>query len=193
MGLSPWELSWPLEIGCSPKMNAAGQGCPLRCWRSALLCWVGVWLCAWSQVAWSQAVSLEVRAVWGGGPVRSFAGSIKISDGTLDVVRNLSVQDDAGCTLERVGQNEVRLLPHSPSSFGGVDLQVTGKPDSELQFSFEPNANQPANRSQSNSSKSCWGARRNRSILKVRESPSNAPSATTARSPERWPGDLATR
>ncbi|MCC6512306.1 MAG: hypothetical protein IT423_24625 [Pirellulaceae bacterium] len=88
-------------------------------------------------------LSFELRAVWGGGAVRSFAGKISISDGLVDVVRNLSVQDDAVATLARTSQSEIAIVPHSPSSFGGVDLLIKGNLDSELLIQFsEPG--QPA-------------------------------------------------
>ncbi|MGN6546727.1 MAG: hypothetical protein ACTHK7_16855, partial [Aureliella sp.] len=82
-------------------------------------------------------LKFEVRAVWGGGPVRAFAGSISLSGGSIEVVRNLSVQDDAGGTLHARGRSEIEIRPHSPSSFGGADLLVSGAPDSELTFQWK--------------------------------------------------------
>lgn len=92
-----------------------------------------------------RGLSFEVRAVWGGGPVRPFAGTITVSDGSIEVVRNLSVQDDSVGSLRRQGNSEVTIQPHSPSSFGGADLLLKGHADSELRFQWqEPNgASQP--------------------------------------------------
>lgn len=90
------------------------------------------------------SLAFEVRAVWGGGPVRTFAGSISLSSGSLEIVRNLSVQDDSVGTLRRISNSEVAVLPHSASSFGGADLLLKGSADSELQFQWEdPNGGRP--------------------------------------------------
>lgn len=140
----------------------AGQGCPLSFPLRMAVAWVTsqrrlrVWAdfvgasillvvaCCMAclparaeDLAEPTRLTFEVRAVWGGGPVRTFAGKIAITGGTLSVVRNLSVQDDAGGTLQKRGQAELEIRPHSPSSFGGLDLLVSGAPDSELEFQWQ--------------------------------------------------------
>ncbi len=88
-------------------------------------------------------LAIELRAVWGGGPARSFAGSIEISDGSIEIVRNLSIQDDAAAAVLPGGRNQLVIRPHTPASFGGVDLRIKGKPDSQLTFVFsEPGSSQ---------------------------------------------------
>ncbi|MGN6134990.1 MAG: hypothetical protein ACTHOU_10840 [Aureliella sp.] len=82
-------------------------------------------------------LSFEVRAVWGGGPVRAFAGTIKLDGGSIDLVRNLSVQDDSVASVVRRNGSELAIQPHSPSSFGGVDLRLHGTPQSELEFQWD--------------------------------------------------------
>lgn len=86
----------------------------------------------------------EVRAVWGGGPVRSFGGAVSITNGSLEVVRNLSVQDDAVGTLRSVSNSEVVIEPHSASAFGGADLFIKGSANSELQFQWQDPSGGPA-------------------------------------------------
>ncbi len=89
-------------------------------------------------------IDIEVRAVWGGGPTRSFAGSITLLDGSLEVVRNLSIQDDAGAAVLANGRSEITIRPNSPANFGGVDLHIKGRIDSQLKFEFrEPGSSQP--------------------------------------------------
>ena len=125
-------------------MTLAGHGCPRWCeWivAAAIVC-----ACAgWFSSAQAQDVTFELRVVWGGGPARSLAGSIRATDGSLEIVRNLSVQDDAAAAVLPTGRGEIAIRPHSPSNFGGVDLKVKGKLDSQLQFELrEPGSSEPA-------------------------------------------------
>lgn len=139
-------------------MTLAGHGCPR--WRKWIADAVIICLCA-CVGAISQAraqtpntatpntaqpfeVDIEVRAVWGGGPVRSFAGSIALAEGSLEVVRNLSIQDDAVAAVLSNGRSEVAIRSNSPANFGGVDLHIKGKLDTQLKFEFrEPGSSQP--------------------------------------------------
>ena len=127
----------PSKEGECGSTAAAMRGCGLRC------CLIALFASLWTVAHWAQAsdtteaqenLAFEVRIVWGGGPVRSFGGTISLNNGSLEIVRNLSVQDDAVGTLRRRGASEVELVPHSASSFGGADLIVKGTGDSELQF-----------------------------------------------------------
>lgn len=123
-------------------MTLTGQGCPRWCEWIALA--VFVCACAFtpSQAA-AQEVAIEVRAVWGGGPVRCFAGNITSADASLEIVRNLSIQDDAAAAVVSSGKGSVTIRPHSPCGFGGVDLRIKGKLESQLQFEFsEPGSSQ---------------------------------------------------
>ncbi len=108
-----------------------------------------VCLCAvGSADSWAQDVAIEARIVWGGGPARQFAGSIRITDGSLEVVRNLAVQDDAAAAVVPKDASELTVRPHSLGTFGGVDLRLKGKLDSQLQIQLtEPGStatSQPA-------------------------------------------------
>lgn len=85
----------------------------------------------------SDGWAFEARAVWGGGAIRRFAGTLSISKGSVEVVRNLSVQDDAVGTLRRISNSEIVIEPHSPSAFGGADLFIKGSADSELLFQWQ--------------------------------------------------------
>lgn len=140
-------------------MTLAGHGCPKWCE------WIAVATCLCVCAGWSahglaqtipslnipvqtiqtqnipaqapvQDVTVEIRAVWGSGASRSFAGKITIADGSLEVVRNLSIQDDSAATFIARSPNEIVVRPHSLSAFGGVDLKIKGKPDSFLKFEF---------------------------------------------------------
>ncbi len=137
-----------------PHMTIAGHGCPKwSAWivAATIVCacaggWAGSTALAQSNDAAvipaqttqtpSAEMVIEVRAVWGGGPARSFAGAITVSDGSLEVIRNLSIQDDAAAAVLTSERNQLAIRPHSPASFGGVDLKIRGKPDSQLTFEF---------------------------------------------------------
>ena len=127
-------------------MTLTGQGCPRWCEWIAVA--VIVCACAFTHnPAHAQTplpeVSIEVRAVWGGGPARCFAGSISSPDASLEVVRSLAIQDDAAAAVVSSGKSSVAIRPYSASSFGGVDLRIKGKLESQLQFEFsEPGSSQ---------------------------------------------------
>ncbi len=86
-------------------------------------------------------LTYEFRAVWGGGPQRSFAGKITVTEGSLEIVRNLSVQDDAVGTLRKQSANTIELTPHSASTFGGADILVKAPAQSQIQFQWEDTGN----------------------------------------------------
>lgn len=88
-------------------------------------------------------LAFEARAVWGGGAVRAFSGTITITGGTVEIVRNLSVQDDAVGSLRRKSTNAIEIVAHSPSAFGGVDLSINGPPDAELEFQWHDSSDGP--------------------------------------------------
>ncbi len=90
------------------------------------------------------SVAMETRVVWGGGAMRTFSGSMSISKGTIEVVRNLSVQDDAVGTLKRLTPNKISIIGHSPSTFGGADIYIKSPLDAELEFQLDdPNGGPP--------------------------------------------------
>lgn len=91
----------------------------------------------------TKELSFEVRAVWGGGAVRAFAGSITINHGSIELIRNLSLQDDSVGTVRRKNSTSVTIEPHSPSTFGGADLLLKGGPDSELVFEWQDTTGTP--------------------------------------------------
>jgi hypothetical protein len=92
--------------------------------------------CGWagSLLAAAPAVECELRVVWGGGGVRSFDAVIQVQGGTFEPLRNLSLQDDSVGTIRRVSPQELQVLPHSASTFGGVDLRVRGTTETTLEF-----------------------------------------------------------
>ncbi len=84
-----------------------------------------------------ESVDCELRIVWGGGAARNFAGTIAIDDGTIAVAGNLSLQDDAVGTARSIDATSVELLGHSAASFGGVDIHLRGRTDSQISFKWK--------------------------------------------------------
>jgi hypothetical protein len=84
----------------------------------------------------SNSVDCELRIVWGGPHNRTYAGTISIDRGMLKPIRNLSLQADSVGTIRNSEPNTVDLAAHSPSQFGGVDMQVRGELSSKLTVRF---------------------------------------------------------
>ncbi len=90
-----------------------------------------------STAAAADKLSFELRIVWGGGKPRAFRGSITIDSGTLNVVRNLSLQPDSVGAISNSGPATLKIESHSLSTFGGVDLMIDGNVDSQLTFRID--------------------------------------------------------
>ena len=82
-------------------------------------------------------VEFELRVVWGGGAARSFNGAIAITDGSIKLVRNLSLQADSIGSITSVKADTLKVAGHSTSTFGGVDIRVTGSSSSRLMVRFD--------------------------------------------------------
>lgn len=85
----------------------------------------------------TEKLAIELRVVWGGGPARTFQGSIKLDRGSLQLVQNLSLQTDAVGTLSQADRQSIVLAGHSPTTFGGVDLMIEGSINSRLTITFD--------------------------------------------------------
>ena len=66
----------------------------------------------------------QFRITWGGASARQFQGSITLDGGQIDVVQNLSLQPDATGTILPAGTGQLKILPHSKATFGGVVVQA---------------------------------------------------------------------
>ncbi len=84
-----------------------------------------------------ELVDCELRMVWGGGPALSFAGTISIDEGHIELVRNLSLQDDAVGTAGAIDRSTIELTRHSAATFGGVDVKVRGRAGSRIVFRWD--------------------------------------------------------
>ncbi len=99
------------------------------------------WLLAQQE---AQPLNCELRIVWGGDTPRSYGGSITSSDGSLKVVRLLSLQEDAINSIQNNEPQSLVIQPRSPSSFGGIDVAVRGTSSTQLTLKFEdPYAQEP--------------------------------------------------
>lgn len=93
-------------------------------------------------------LEFELRVVWGGGGSRAFSGTITIDDGSLKVVRNLSLQADSIGAISNVSAAKLSVAAHSPSTFGGADLRITGSPSSRITVRFDhPSSGKPIEQS----------------------------------------------
>lgn len=84
----------------------------------------------------SASTRFETRILWGSNRSRVFEGTITLSSGTLELVRNLSLQPDS---IDKfiASKRSVSVLPHSQSTFGGVDLVLDTKEDATLRIEFQ--------------------------------------------------------
>ncbi len=107
---------------------------------SFLHCWLSLFLMVGSALGQSASpssdVACELRIVWGGDGGRSYAGAISVDTGTITPVRNLSLQSDSIGTINNTNLQTLELTPHSPSAFGGVDVNVRGTLTTQLKLSF---------------------------------------------------------
>ena len=81
-------------------------------------------------------VDAELRFVWGGNLPRSYAGKISISEGSLELVRTLSMQADSIGTIRSSNDQELVIHPHRPATFGGADIRLNTSLDAELEIEF---------------------------------------------------------
>lgn len=83
------------------------------------------------------AVQIDLRMVWGGSIPRQYEGTLEIDQGSLKVLRNLSLQPDSIGTIESESERKLSILPHSPSTFGGADVLLTATTlDSKINMHF---------------------------------------------------------
>ncbi len=83
------------------------------------------------------SIAYELRIVWGGDTPRGYAGTVAVDVGTIEVVRNLSLQKDAvGTVFGRDGKT-INVVAHSASLFGGIDVKVRGSLKSRLLLKFQ--------------------------------------------------------
>jgi hypothetical protein len=75
----------------------------------------------------------ELRVVWGGSQARSYVGSITIENGTLQLVRNLSMQENAPGTVVSKSSNTLEINQNF-SSFGGCDISIKAAASAQLSF-----------------------------------------------------------
>lgn len=76
---------------------------------------------------WADTVadnSQELRMVWGGSTARVYQGTISIDSGSIRIVRNLSMQENALGSLRQKSQQTIELVANSATTFSGADLTV---------------------------------------------------------------------
>ena len=82
------------------------------------------------------ADDLRVRIAWGGGPERTWRGTIAVSNGTLSEPRSLGIEADEPGSMwldgDPGGSHKLLVQQRSPRSYDGVDLLVTAAEDAKL-------------------------------------------------------------
>ncbi|MBX3420258.1 MAG: hypothetical protein KF752_01750 [Pirellulaceae bacterium] len=77
----------------------------------------------------------ELRCVWGGSVARGYEGSISlVGGGTIQIVRNLGMQQRCWEMLQQTDSTTIHLRPHGDTTFGGVDIRIRGPLSSRLVF-----------------------------------------------------------
>ncbi len=80
------------------------------------------------------AIAQELRVVWGGSTPRAYQGAILIEDGSIRIVRNLSMQENA---LGGIVQKDTRTIDFNsaaPTTFGGLDVLIQAKVTSKIRI-----------------------------------------------------------
>ena len=96
----------------------------------------------------SEKLAFELRIVWGGGSPRAYQGDIFIDNGSIKLVRNLSLQADSIGSITGTGVSTLKVVGHSTSTFGGVDVTIEGTASSRVTMRFvHPTLNQPSEHS----------------------------------------------
>jgi hypothetical protein len=84
----------------------------------------------------ASADELRVRIAWGGGPERTWRGTIAISNGTLAEPRSLGIEADEPGSMwldgDAAGSRKLVVQQRSPRSYDGVDLLVTAAAGAKL-------------------------------------------------------------
>lgn len=84
----------------------------------------------------STRVDNEFRIVWGGAVPRTYVGTLSIDNGSLRLVRNLSLETDSVDTIRSANLATLNIAATAASTFGGADIQVQGATTSELTIAF---------------------------------------------------------
>ncbi len=101
-----------------------------------------------AHVAASEKLAFELRIVWGGGAPRAYQGNISIDNGSIKLVRNLSLQADSIGAISSTGNSSLKVVGHSSSTFGGADVMIEGTANSRVTMQFvHPTLNQPVEHS----------------------------------------------
>jgi hypothetical protein len=78
-------------------------------------------------------IEQELRIVWGGTKARPYLGTIAISEGTMTLHRNLSMQDNAIGVVLQTDSRTIGLQQQSPTNFGGCDVIVKASNSARIQ------------------------------------------------------------
>ncbi len=97
-----------------------------------------------TKLALAEKLAIELRIVWGGSSQRVFQGSIRIDNGSIKLLRNLSQQSDSIGSIVNTEPATLKVLGHSASTFGGADVMIEGAATSRITIRFvHPATNQP--------------------------------------------------
>ncbi|HBE67477.1 MAG TPA: hypothetical protein DDW52_04940, partial [Planctomycetaceae bacterium] len=80
----------------------------------------------------SSNITCELRFVWGSTSPSQFEAILEIDQGSLGVVRNLSLQPDSIGRAVASSPTKLEFRPYSSSTFGGYDLRITAPPSARI-------------------------------------------------------------
>jgi hypothetical protein len=83
----------------------------------------------------SNSIQTRLRISWGGGTPRPWRGTIRFHDAQLDKPTVLGFDVDSGGSIY-VLPDQIEFSRTTPSSYEGLDIDVSGGPDSKLSATF---------------------------------------------------------
>lgn len=109
-------------------------------WRSFALVVCALCISTWLPCSAALAegeISLRLRIAWGGGTPRSWHGTISLPGGTLAEFAPLGMEADVPGSM-RLIDGAVHVARLGTRAFDGLDLLVTGPPESKLAIELVP-------------------------------------------------------
>ncbi len=86
----------------------------------------------------AQNLQVSLRAVWGGATARTYQGSVRISSGSLSVLRPLGMRTESTIDSVTISPQELAIHSDQPTTYGAVDFLVTAPADASLTLKIFP-------------------------------------------------------
>lgn len=100
----------------------------------AMLCIV--WTVAFTDSLFAEGFEVRLRVIWGGASLRAYEGNISVADGFVQTCSAISMQVDSAATVELKDSHQILVHPTSPTTYGGLDFQIQGNPNTKVTISL---------------------------------------------------------